>query len=118
MIMNKTPMRGDILHLTFDPSSGKEIQGNRFCVVVSPVEFNKRFKLAWVCPISRGESLIARDSGFLVSLMGFGLQTDGAIHLHQLKSLDWVARKAHFVERIPDILLQEITEKLILVLEN
>lgn len=111
------PERGDILHLTFDPSSGKEIQGERFCIVVSPHVFNVRFKLAWVCPISRGNAELARNSGFLVSLMGFGLKTGGAIHLHQLKSLDWAVRKAQFVEKVPYVLLQEVLERLLTVLE-
>jgi mRNA interferase ChpB len=49
--------------------------------------------------------------------MGFGLKTDGAIHLHQLKSLDWAVRKAQFVEKVPDVLLQEVLERLLTVLE-
>ena len=75
-----TPERGDILHLAFDPSSGREMKGNHFCLVVSPREFNARFKLAMVCPISGGSAQAARDSGFLVSLMGQGLRTDGQVH--------------------------------------
>ena len=47
-----TPERGDILHLQFDPASGREMKGNHFCLVVSPKAFNARFKLAMVCPIS------------------------------------------------------------------
>ncbi len=47
--------------------------------------------------------------------MGFGLKTDGAIHLHQLKSLDWAVRKAQFVEKVPDVLLQEVLERLLIV---
>ncbi len=43
--------------------------------------------------------------------------TDGAIHLHQLKSLDWTVRKAQFVEKVPDVLLQEVLERLLTVLE-
>jgi mRNA interferase ChpB len=49
--------------------------------------------------------------------MGFGLKTDGAIYLHQLKSLDWVVRKAQFVEKVPEVLLQEVLERLLTVLE-
>jgi mRNA interferase ChpB len=65
----------------------------------------------------KGNAELARNSGFLVSLMGFGLKTDGAIHLHQLKSLDWAVRKAQFVEKVPDVLLQEVLERLLIVLE-
>jgi mRNA interferase ChpB len=103
-----TPERGDILHLTFDPASGREIKGNHFCLVVSPRAFNARFKLAMVCPISGGVAEVARSAGFLVSLMGQGLRTDGQVHAHQVKSLDWASRKASLVERAPSIVVDEV----------
>jgi mRNA interferase ChpB len=113
-----TPDRGDILHLQFDPASGREMQGPHFCLVVSPKTFNQRFKLAWVCPISGGLAAVARDSGFLIPLMGHGLRTDGNIHAHQVKALDWEARKARKIEQIPPDLLAEVIECLMAVLED
>ena len=112
------PERGDILHLQFDPASGREMRGKHFCLVVSPRAFNARFRLAMTCPISGGAADLARDSGFLVSLMGCGLRTDGAVHAHQLKSLDWAARQAAFVEKIPDTVLQEVLDCLVAVFED
>jgi mRNA interferase ChpB len=103
-----TPDRGDILHLAFDPASGREMKGNHFCLVVSPRAFNTRFKLAMVCPISGGAAETARSAGFLVSLMGQGLRTDGQVHAHQIKSLDWASRRASLVERVPDVVVQEV----------
>ena len=103
-----TPDRGDILHLTFDPASGREMKGNQFCLVVSPKTFNARFKLAMVCPVSGGAAEAARSAGFLVSLMGQGLRTDGQVHAHQIKSLDWTARRAKLVERAPSVIVQEV----------
>jgi mRNA interferase ChpB len=92
--------------------------GKHYCLVVSPRSFNARFRLAMVCPISGGTAEVARNSGFLVSLMGFGLRTDGSIHTHQLKSLDWAARQAAFVEKVPDVILQEVLDCLITVFED
>ena len=105
-----TPERGDILHLQFDPASGREMKGNHFCLVVSPKIFNARFKLAMVCPISGGAAETARSAGFLVSLMGFGLRTDGQVHAHQIKSLDWASRRATLVERVPTAIIQEVLD--------
>ena len=105
-----TPDRGDILHLQFDPASGKEMRGDHFCLVVSPKAFNQRFQLAMVCPISGGNAAIARDSGFLISLMGLELKTDGCVHAHQLKTLDWTTRKAKRVEKAPDEIVQQILD--------
>jgi mRNA interferase ChpB len=113
-----TPDRGDILHLQFDLSSGREMKGNHFCLVVSPRAFNQRFKLAMVCPISGGVSAVARDTGFLVPLLGAGLKTDGSVHAHQIKSLDWAIRKATLVERAPPHIVSQVLECLVSVLEE
>ena len=71
-----------------------------------------------VCPISGGAAHVARESGFLVSLMGLGLRTDGSVHVHQLKSLDWIARKAKFVEKAPVPVMQEVLDCLVAVFED
>ncbi|MSQ75872.1 MAG: type II toxin-antitoxin system PemK/MazF family toxin [Rhodoferax sp.] len=112
-----TPDRGDILHLAFDPASGREMKGDHFCLVVSPRAFNARFRLAMVCPISGGAADAARSAGFLVTLMGQGLRTDGQVHAHQVKSLDWTARQASFVERAPETIAQEVLDCLQIVFE-
>lgn len=113
-----TPKRGDILHLQFDPASGREIKGHHYCLVVSPKSFNQRFKLAWVCPISSGVAAAAREAGFLVSLMGYGLRTDGSVHAHQVKSLDWETRRARKIEQAPPDLVNQVLDCLIAVLED
>ena len=115
------PERGDILHIQFDPATGREMAGKQYCLVVSPRSFNERFRLAMVCPvcpISGGAAEIARNAGFLVSLMGFGLKIDGAVHAHQVKSLDWAARRADFVEKAPEVILQQVLDCLLAVLED
>jgi mRNA interferase ChpB len=112
-----TPDRGDILHLAFDPASGREMKGDHFCLVVSPREFNGRFKLVMVCPIFSGMTEVAHNAGFLVSLMGHGLRTDGQVYAHQIKSLDWASRKASFVESAPELVVQEVLDCLQSVLD-
>lgn len=114
----KPPDRGDILHLQLDPASGREMQGSHFCLVVSPKSFNQRFQLAMACPISGGVATVARESGFLVPLMGSGLRTDGSVHAHQIKSLDWKASKASIVEQVPTDIVNQVLECLLSVLED
>jgi mRNA interferase ChpB len=113
-----TPDRGDVLHLTFDPASGREMKGEHYCLVVSPRSFNQRFKLAIVCPISQGAAETARSGGFLVTLMGTGMRTAGNVHVHQVKSLDWGARKAKPVERAPEQVVEEVRQLLNAVIED
>jgi mRNA interferase ChpB len=106
------PKRGDIIHLAFDPASGREMQGRHYALVISPQSFNK-IGLAWVCPISQGAAELARNQGFLVTLAGTGTATQGAIHCHQLKSLDWEERKAKYKETAPGFIMDEVTARLL-----
>lgn len=50
--------------------------------------------------------------------MGLGLKTDGCVHAHQLKSLDWITRKAQRIEKAPDKIVQQILGCLIAVFED
>lgn len=103
--------RGDIIHLNFDPAVGNEMRFDHFALVVSPNDFHS-LGLHIVCPISGGKAEVARDRGYLVSLMGYGLKTDGSIHTHQLKALDLNKRKAKRIETAPDELVEEVLDKL------
>lgn len=104
------PKRGDIIHLSFDPASGKEMKGDRYALVMTPYKFNSS-GLVGVCPISQGSAEMARHQGFLVTLMGAGTRTQGAIHCHQYKTLDWRVRQARFCETVPDYVIDEVTER-------
>jgi len=112
------PARGDILHLAFDPASGRELAGDHYCLVVSAKAFNKRFKLAMVCPISSGAAAQAREAGFLVPLMGTGSRLHGSVHCHQVKTLDWEARKAAFLEKAPAVVVKEVIDRIVAALED
>lgn len=100
------PNRGDIVHLDFDPASGKEMNGSHFGLVLSGKHFNQH-GLAMICPISQGAAAAARTYGTIVTLMGCGTDTQGAVHCHQLKSLDWRARKVRLKESVPQYVLDE-----------
>ena len=109
--MAYTPDRGDIVHLQFDPASGQEMKGPHFGLVVSAKAFNSR-GLAMMCPVSQGEARLARTYGTVVTLMGSGTSTQGAIHCHQLKSLDWRVRKAKFKEKAPSLIVDDVAARI------
>jgi len=109
------PNRGDIVHLEFDPASGKEMKGSHFALVLSAKLFNSQ-GLAMVCPISQGAATSQRTYGTVVTLMGMGLDIQGAVHCHQLKALDWRERKAKFKEAVPPFLLDEISARVSAIL--
>ena len=105
------PNRGDIVHLQFDPSSGHEMKGPHFGLVVSSKEFNGK-GLAMICPISQGAATSARTYGTVVTLMGAGTDTQGAVHCHQLKSLDWRVRKVKLKERAPAFVVEDVMARI------
>ncbi|WP_349570847.1 type II toxin-antitoxin system PemK/MazF family toxin [Azotobacter salinestris] len=104
------PGRGEIWHLNFDPSTGREMLGEHYCLVLSKREFNEAFGLALVCPISQGAAHQARSHGFLITLMGTGTDTQGNIHSHQVRTLDWRVRRATFKEKAPAEIVQQVLD--------
>jgi mRNA-degrading endonuclease toxin of MazEF toxin-antitoxin module len=101
--MNYIPEQGDIIWLSFDPSSGKEIIKRRPAYVISRKLFNEHTGLALVAPISstiRGIKLevVLPDT----------LNTQGAILIHQLKSLDFLEREAELIEQCPPEIIQQV----------
>ena len=105
--MAYVPSRGDIVRLQFDPASGREMKGPQFGLVLSGKAFNLQ-RLAMICPISQGEAAAARTYGTVVTLMGSGTETQGAVHCHQLKSLDWRERRVAFKETVSQYIVDEV----------
>lgn len=108
--------RGDIVFLEHDPAAGREMKGGHFALVVSNRDFHS-LGLHWVCPISQGAAEHARSRGYLITLMGAGTETQGCVHVHQLKSLDLDARKAQFKESLCNDVVEEVLEALRNILE-
>jgi mRNA interferase ChpB len=111
-----TPDAGDILHLSFDPATGREMKGDHYCLVLTPKLFNQRFGLAWTCPVTTGAQEAARGLT-AVSLMGTGVAVAGIVLCHQIKALDWAARKASRVDRLKGQVLDQILDTCMAILD-
>lgn len=107
MVVAYVPDRGDAVWLTFQPQAGHEQAGRRPALVLSPVEYNRRVGLALCCPITRQ----VKGYPFEVVLPA-GLAVVGAILADQIKSLDWRARQAELITRLPDSVANETLGKL------
>ncbi|MEH1846004.1 MAG: type II toxin-antitoxin system PemK/MazF family toxin [Nostoc sp.] len=46
------PKQGDIIWINFMPQIGREQAGKRPALVISPLKYNRRVRLALVCPIT------------------------------------------------------------------
>lgn len=110
-----TPKRGDIIKLSFDPALGKEQRGFRPAFVLSPEAFN-RFGSVLLCPVTQGGNY-ARENHWAVTLMGTGTETQGVILCNQIRTVDYKAREARFVESVPDTLTDEVLARVITLFE-
>ena len=103
---NYVPDRGDVVALTFDPQAGHEQAGRRPAVVLSPAIYNARSGLAVFAPIT------SQIKGYPFEvILPRGLSVSGAVLADQLKSLDWHARNARILCKLPDALVREILQK-------
>jgi mRNA interferase MazF len=90
------PDKGDFITLSFDPQSGHEQKGRRPALVISNTLFNKATGLAIVCPVTNTDRRIP----FHQPVPGASSLT-GFVMAEQVKSVDYKARKARFVEKAP-----------------
>lgn len=111
-----TAERGDIYLLDLNPTKGREQQGQRPVLVLSPFAFNRLGGVVWVCPITQGGQG-SREHGFTVSLMACGTETQGVVLCHQPRSLDFRARSATFKEKAPADLVDEVLARVRAVLD-
>jgi mRNA interferase MazF len=106
------PERGDLVWLEFTPQAGSEQAGKRPALIMSPKTYNKTVGLALVCPVT------SRIKGYPFEVrLPDGLEIGGVILSDQLKSLDWRARKARLIERVPAPLVQKVTSRILPLLD-
>ena len=103
--MNETaaPERGDTVWLDFTPRSGREQDGRRPALVLTPHAYNARTGMAIACPITRQ----VKGYPFEVALpVGFPLE--GVVLADQVRSVDWRARRSSFIARAPDEVVRSV----------
>ena len=107
MVGSYVPDRGDAVWLHFDPRSGHEQGGRRPALVLSPASYNGKVGLAILCPVTSR----AKGYPFEVALPD-GSGVDGVVLADQVKSLDWRARHAELIGRMPETVTAEVLGKL------
>lgn len=98
------PESGDIVWLQFDPQAGHEQAGHRPALVIRPSGYNARSGLMLCCPVT------TRIKGypFEVDLAG---EPRSAVLSDQVKSVDWIARRARFRARASSLELAEVRSR-------
>ena len=104
------PEAGDIVWLEFDPQAGHEQAGHRPALVLSPAAYNGKRGMMICCPMS------SRIKGYPFEVVVPGAEPS-VVLADQVKSLDWVARRARRKEAAPASVLAEVRAKLKALLE-
>ena len=107
------PQRGDVVRITLNPQAEHEQAGRRPYVVVSPSAYNGKVGLALLCPIT------SPVKGYpFEALIPGGLPVAEAILADQVKSLDWRARQAELICRLPPETISEVLQKVIVLVRE
>src|SRR5205085_10862381 len=96
------PEKGDFITLSFDPQAGHEQKGRRPALVISNHLFNQATVLAIACPITNTD----RKIPFHLPVPNTSSLT-GFVMVEQVKSIDYRARQANFVEKAPSDFLED-----------
>lgn len=97
------PRKGDFVTLSFDPQSGHEQKGRRPALVISNFLFNKHTGLAIVCSITNTN----RQNPFHLPIPSSSSLT-GFVMVEQVKSVDYSARNAKFVEKASNRIVADV----------
>jgi len=97
------PDAGEVVWLNFDPQAGHEQAGLRPAVILSSKYFNLRSSVAFACPIS------SKVKGYQFQVvLPPGLAVHGVVLCEHMRSLDWRARQATYLGRLPDDVLLQV----------
>lgn len=106
------PRRGDIIWVDMNPQAGREQAGRRPAVVLTPEKYNGRVGLAIVCPIT------SKVKGYPFEVViPPKMKITGAILADHVRSIDWNARNAEFVCALPEVTMNEVTGRVLLLLK-
>jgi mRNA interferase ChpB len=100
--------------VTLDPTQGREQQGHRPVLIVSPADFNAATKLPVVLPITSGGDF-ARRIGFAVPISG--IKTTGVVRCDQPRVLDLQARNGRKVDTLPAAIMDDVLARLAPIFE-
>ena len=101
--MAYAPERGDIILIQLPPQAGTEMAGEHRAIVLSERAFNVATGWVVVCPITTK----IKGSPFEVQIP-VGLKAKGCVVASELRTMDYLARSAEFMEKAPKDLANRV----------
>ena len=105
MVRRYVPDAGDIVWLHFDPQAGHEQTGHRPALVLSPSAYNGKTGLMLCCPMT------TQIKGYPFEVLIAGDRPTSVL-ADQVKSLDWVIRKATRKGKVSPAELADVKAKI------
>lgn len=101
------PDRGDLIWLDFNPQKGHEQRGKRPSLVISPKVYNEKTSLCLCLPIT------SRIKGYPFEVaLPQGLSIEGVVLSDQIKNLDFMARDAKYICKVPLSIVQKVQKNI------
>ena len=110
MVIPYVPETGDIVMMDFDPQVGREQAKRRPALVLTEQRYNRASGLAVVCPLT------SKRKPYPFALPVTVDQIEGAVLVDQLKSMDWVGRKAEFHSKADPGLVSKVRQYIAVLL--
>ena len=111
VIRSYIPQRGDMVWLDFDPQAGHEQKGRRPALVISHMEYNEKVGQALFCPVT------SKTINYPFEIIVHKNKISGSIFSDQVKSLDWKIRNVEFIEKISELEMASVIERIELLIK-
>jgi mRNA interferase MazF len=102
-MMAYDPERGDIVLIDLPPQAGTEMRGEHRAIVLSERDFSVATGWVVVCPITTK----IKGSPLEVPIPR-GLKAHGCVVASELRTMDYLTRRARFMEKAPMGLLHQV----------
>ena len=118
--LSYTPDRGDLVHVNFSPSSGRELTGPHYALVLSPRTYNRPTGMVICVGITSrvrgGPFEVLLPVGHLPPKAGVG-EVESAILADAVRQLDFRERSMSFIAKCPRAILDDVTVRTMAVID-
>ncbi|GKX57114.1 mRNA interferase PemK [Leminorella grimontii] len=119
MAKRSVPAKGEIWLINPDPTSGRELRGPHYFLIVTEAALNAAMGVSLCCPIST-VAAGARSAGVTVAVTADGTENgevQGVVLCHQVRALDLKERKAQFYTKAESYLIDDVVMKLVDIID-
>lgn len=103
------PDRGDIVCLDFSPQAGHEQRGRRPALTVSHKIYNEKVGHGLFCPVT------SKVKGYPFEVAMDSVSVHGCVLSDQVKGLDWTVRNVEYIGKLPEEILRDVIDNIILL---